>query len=208
MIIKDVVNLAKHSELAGVAVKNDIDAIVAFINMGMLELYTRFAIKVEEHLITLDGINTNYEMPNDFMYATHAYGEGGTHSSEKVISLAINDDNDPLGIFFIDWNTVQIPYPTEGSFISIIYVRKPTPITVVQAEDGTTELDLPDTLVDALLSYVGYRGTLGVKSDKQHGTSAHWSRFERNCKKAEEYGVAVPIDSMNMSKRLSDRGFV
>ena len=35
MIIQDIVNLAKYSELFGVAVKDDIDAITSFINLGM-----------------------------------------------------------------------------------------------------------------------------------------------------------------------------
>ena len=208
MIIKEIVNLAKFSELSGVAAKDNLDAIVAFINLGMIELYTRFPIKVEEYLIPLQTGTSYYDMPNNFMYALCAYGEAQHNDDNQHVELSINDEDDEFGIFFNDWNTVQVPSPTTGSFISVLYVAKPEPITATQADDGVTQLDLPDPLIDCLLSYVGYRGHLGVKSDARSENNAQWQRFERNCQKAEKLGVAAPSDSMKMTKRLQDRGFV
>lgn len=207
MIIKDVVTTAKLTELQGVAVKDNIDAIVAFMNLGMLELYTRFPLSVKEHLIELNTNVLYYDMPSDFMYATAAYGEAAESSSDQSVVIPINDESDPYSIFFIDWNTVQVPSPETGSFIALLYGAKPAPITVSQAEDGVTELALPDSLVDALLSYLGYRAHLGVKSDSKSENNAQWLRFDRNCKKAIELGVAFPSDTMNMTGRITDRGF-
>ena len=207
MIIQDIVNLAKYSELFGVAVKDDIDAITSFINLGMVELYTRFPIHIEEYVITLQDNVTYYDMPADFMYAIEAYGESTETGKVQTIPLAINEDHEPYGIFFNDWNTVQVPEPVTGAFISILYATKPTAITAEQAQDGTTELDLPDPLVDCLLSYLGYRAHLGVRGDAQSENNAHWLRFERNCTKARELGVAFPMDSLNMPTRVTDRGF-
>lgn len=207
MIIKDVLSLAVHGELSGVAAKKDNSVIVAFINMGLLELYKRFPIKVEEHIINLvDGVSY-YEMPTNFMYSLEAWGEARKENPNQDVPIGINNEDDPNSIFFNDWNTVQVPASVEGSYISLLYSAKPAPITLVQAEDGVTELDLPDTLLDALLSYVGYRGHIGVKSDAQTENNAHYARFERNCRKAIELGVAYPSDSMSMAERLSDRGF-
>ena len=208
MIIKDIVNLAKYSELSAVATKDNVEAITAFINLGMIELYKKFPIKVEEHVVNLVDGTMYYEMPENFMYVLSAYGEIPEASTVKSSPIPINEEDCDYSIFFVDWNTVQIPSSITGSYVSIIYVAKPEPITSVQADDGVTVLDLPDTLVDALLSYVGYRGHLGVKSDSQAENNAHWARFERNCKRAVESGVAYPADSMSMSKRVSDRGFV
>tara|TARA_R110000744_G_scaffold147612_5_gene260581 strand:+ start:5142 stop:5771 length:630 start_codon:yes stop_codon:yes gene_type:complete len=209
MVIKDVIALAKYSELAGVAAKNDIDAIVAFINLGMVEIYTRFPIKVEEALIALEDDKVYYTMPDNFMYPLKAFGEvPETADAMEVVQLSINDEEDPLSIFFNDWKTVQIPEATAGAHISIIYVANPIRITALQAEDEITSLAIPDSLIDCLLSYVGYRAHLGVKSDASSENNAHWKRFERSCKKAEELGVAFPSDSMTMPTRITDRGFV
>lgn len=208
MIIKDVVNLAKYSELSGVAAKNDTEVIVAFINLGILELYKRFPIKVSEVIIELLPGTMYYSMPEDFMYYVSAYGEKDINNPDKDIEITINGSDTDSGIFFNDWSTVQVPSSIIGSRISILYVSKPTAITVADAEDGTTSLSLPDALVDALLSYVGYRAYLGIKSDAQSENNAHWARFERSCNKARALGVAVPSDSINMPDRLLARGFV
>lgn len=208
MIIKDVVNLAKYSELSGVAVKDNIDVITAFINLGMLELYKRFPIKVEEHIVSLVNGTSYYEMPDDFMYSLEAFAEADINAESQSVPIPINDADSPLSIFFIDWNTIQVPAAVTGSYISLVYVAKPASITAVQADDGTTVLDLPDTLIDALLSFIGYKAHMGVKSDAQSENNAHWVRFDRICKKARELGVAFPADSMSMSGRVSDRGFV
>ncbi len=208
MIIKDFIVLAKFGELAGVALKNNTEAIVASINLGMTELYGRFPIKIEEYVISLIAGTSTYEMPSNFIQATDAYMEVDKDSDERFSRIGINDEDDEFSIYFNDWNTVQVPAALTGSYISVIYMAKPAGITVDQAEDGTTELDLPDSLVDCLLSYVGHRGHLGVKSDSQSETNTHWARFERNCAKARELGIAFPADTMSMNERINDRGFV
>jgi hypothetical protein len=145
-------------------------------------------------------------MPTDFMYPLEAYDEvqEGQTGFSKV---SINERDDPYSIFFPDWNSVQIPLVTDGGYISIIYAAKPTPI-VNTVESLALELEIPVTLIDALASYVGYRGHLGVRGDGEAENNAHWVRFDRNCKKAMELGVAHPIDSLWCSGRLTGRGFV
>lgn len=208
MIIKEIINLAKYSELASVAIKDDVEAVVAFINIGMLELYTRFPVKVEEHIIELVDEVSYYDMPGDFMYATCAFTKTVENSKDVVTPVAINDDEDEYSIHFNDWNTVQVPTSAAISDITVKYVPKPENITTSQANDGISELDLPDTLIDCLLSYIGYRAHLGIRSDSQAENNSHWLRFDRNCKKALESGVAFPTESLRMGTRISDRGFV
>jgi len=210
MLIKDLVSLAKYSELSGVAAKDDIDAIVAFINLGMIELYKRFPIKVEEYIVNLvDGV-AYYDMPSNFMYYLSVHGEITISEKEKNKNneLPVNDEDNPYSVFFNDWNTIQIPSSVVGSYVSIIYVAKPAMITSIHAEDGVTELELPDSLIEALLSYVGYRAHLGIRGDAQSENNAHWRRFVRSVDKAIELGIATPIDSVAMPFRLSSRGFV
>ena len=208
MIIKDIISLAKYSELAGVAVKDDVEAIVAFINLGMLELYTRFPVKTGEYTIALVDEVRYYDMPGDFMYATCAFTKIIENSKEKIAPVSINDDNDEHSIHFNDWNTVHVPASAAILDITVRYVPKPENITTSQANDGISPLDLPDTLIDCLLSYLGYRAHLGIRSDSQAENNSHWLRFDRNCKKALESGVAFPVDSLRMGTRIVDRGFV
>ncbi len=209
MIISDIINTAKLSELSGTASKDNDAAIVSYINMGMLELYTRFQLKTEEYVINLVDNQTFYEMPANFMIATEAFGETEANKYDDVKRIPINNSECPNdSVFFVDWNTVQIPGSQTGAAISIIYVAKPEPITLAQATDGTTELELPDTLIDALLSYLGYRAHLGIRGEAQSENDAHWARFQRNCDIAIDRGVVMLPDTLAMTTRVRDRGFV
>jgi hypothetical protein len=174
----------------------------------MIELYTRFSIKVQEHLITLVDNQTLYAMPDNFMYHLRAFGEVPEDDTIEFVELAINESDQPLSIFFPDWKTVQIPKAILGSYVSILYATNPDHITTVQALDGVSIIQIPDTLVDCLLSYIGHRAHIGVKNDKGFEDSAHFKRFEFNCKKARDLGVAFPPEELTMKERIFNRGFV
>lgn len=206
MKLQEVVDIARYSELASIAIKDNTSAIISFINLGLIELYTRFPIKVEEFVVNLvDGVVT-YDLPYNFMYATAAYIENPETTSDDLVPIALNEEGEEQSIFFPDWNTVQVPntITDTNTFVSILYVAKPATLTI---DDLDSEIYLPDTLIDALVSYVGYRAYLGVRSDGQSENNAHWIRFDRNCKIARELGVAYPLDSLRMIDRLKDRGF-
>ena len=209
MTVQDFITLVRYSELNNIAVGTNTDAVIAFINLGLIEIYTRFPIKVEEHIVNLSEGVTDYSMPTNFMYAINAYGEARAEYPDELVRLPINEEDDPYSIFFPDWKSVQIPLVANGSSISIIYAATPTTITNT-VENLAAELDIPDTLIDALASYVGYRGHLSVRGDGQSENNAHWVRFDRNCSKARELGVAYPYDADSFwsSSRLFNRGFV
>ena len=207
MLVKDVVTLAKFGELSGVAAKDNVEAITAFINLGLIELYKRFIVRTEEQMIPLQDGVTSYPTASNFMYPVEAFGEVPIGSTAETLPIPINDEDSIYSIRFTDWTSVQVPSTIVGSFVAITYVTKPVRLTESQVEDYETELPLPDSLVDALLHYIGYRGHIGIRSDSQSENNAHWARFERSCKKAKELGVATPAESMSMSDRLFERGF-
>lgn len=204
MVVQDVVDLARYSELNSIAIKNDDVAIVSFINMGMVELYKRFALKTEEYIVALEEGQTIYALPTDFMFAMGAFKEVEIGSIRRNEDVAINDEDEPYSIFFPNHRQVQIPDVIDGAFISIIYVAKPERYSATALD---AELDLPEVLVDCLLHYIGYRGHLGVRSDGQSENNAHFARFERSVAKAKELGVCPSTDSYRMIDRLFDRGF-
>lgn len=208
MLVQDVIDTARYSELHGVAVKDNTAAIIAFINMGLLELYKRFPLKMKEHVVPVTSGVVTYSLPDNFMYPLTAYTD--LTNPDGPVELSINDDNADNSIFIPNHKQIQIDSAvstdTYGviSNISLIYVAKPDRYS---PEDTYTELDLPDTLVDCLMHYIGYRANLGVRGDGQSENNAHWARFERSCAKALELGVAYSIDSWRMADRLDDRGF-
>lgn len=204
MILQDIVNAAKYSELSSTALKDNTDAIITFINLGMLELYKRFPIKTREATYNVGSTTSLYSLPPNFMYPIAVYGENKEGDLDAEIKIPINEDGNDQSIFFPNHYQVQVPSAIEGSKVSVIYVSKPDSYTV---DSLSSEVELPETLVEALLHYVGYKAHLGIRGDGQAENNAHYIRFDASCKKARELGVAYPVDSYKMGDRLKDRGF-
>ena len=47
MTVRQVIDLARGRELRQLAVKDDITTLLGYYNMGVIELYKRFPLKVE-----------------------------------------------------------------------------------------------------------------------------------------------------------------
>lgn len=204
MILQDVVNLAKSGELSNLSVKDDTQAVLGYINLGLLELYKRFNLEVKEHIIELQEEVEVYTMPSDFMWVVGAYGEVPETSVDSVAILPINVEDDPLSINTVSWNKVQVPLVAAGAYISIVYVASPT---VVTESDLVNELALPPQLVEALLHYIGYRAHMSMDGNVQAENNTHYRRFEVACKRVKEDGV-LTSDDMDMKSRFKGRGFV
>lgn len=205
MILQHVIDLARYSEVAGTSIKDNTAAIILFINAGMLELYKRFPVNTKEHIIPLVDGTTTYALPSDFMYVLSAFEELPEGSETIASEIPINDEHDPKSIFLPNHTEVQVPLVADNSYISLIYIPKPPSYTEA---DLNTEIDIPETLIDCLLHYVGYKAYLGIRSDGQSENNAHYLRFERSCDRARELGVSHPLDSLQAPRKLADRGFV
>lgn len=219
MTANEVMVLARSGELRqlGSSIKDDDATLIAFINLGLTEIYKRFVLKTDEAMITLVDAKTIYKLDGtdadvsmgtgNFMYLLTAYGEGDSLSDYTTddLVLPINSEDDPYSVNTISYNEVQVPLITGGAFISLIYASKPTKVTLLTLDN---ELDLPDTLIDPLLEYIGYRGYKGMGDRGQSEDDIYFLRFEAACDKVRELGVAIAPDDFEMPERLNNRGFV
>lgn len=204
MTVRQVIDLAGTSELNGLMIAGKDEVVLGFINMGVLELYKRFALRNEEYIIELvDGVDI-YTMPANYMWAVAAYGEVDIRSTETVNQLPINEEDNPLSVNSVGWNKLQVPVAVNGAYISIIYVAGPDTYAMDQLD---AEIDLPPQMMEALLAYIGYKGNSTIDSGVQTEDNAWYIRFENSCNKVREYAM-ITSDDMYMNKRLSMRGFV
>ena len=204
MTVRQIVDEAKSGELNGLPVANKDDVIVGYLNLGVLELYKRFQLKVEEAVIALvDGVDI-YTLPSDYMWLIAVYGEVDIRSTETVNELPVNEEDNPLSVNTVGWNKIQVPVSVDGAYISVIYVASPEMYSV---SNMTAVVDIPPQMVEALLAYIGYRANSAIDSGVQTEDSVWYQRFEHSCDKLREYSM-FNSDDMFMSKRLSTRGFV
>lgn len=205
MTAQEVINLAKNGELKQLAIKNDVEAVIGFVNLGLVELYKRFPIETKEHIIEIvDGVS-EYTMPDDFMWIMAAYGEVPSNANQNVINrLPINDEEAPLSINTTGWNKVQIPTAVGGEYISLIYVATPVKVTTATLNE---ELPIPEQFIEALLNYIGYRGHGSVDGKINTESNTHYQRFEMSVARIIKDGMFTE-ESLSMDGRITEKGFV
>ena len=204
MTVRQVIELAKASELNGLSTANKDDVVLGFLNMGVLELYKRFTLKVEEYVVTLEDNVSIYKMPDDFMWLVAAYGEVDVRSPMLVNVLPVNEEDNPLSINTVSWNKVQVPVSSYGSYISLIYVASPDMYSILELDET---IDLPAQMLEPLLSYIGYRANASIDTGVQTEDNAWYIRFENSCTRVRTEGMMNNND-MFTNGRIDTRGFV
>lgn len=213
MTLQNVVDLAKNGVLKNIAIKNDVDAIVGYINLGLIELYKRFPMDTKEVILTLGSDGTvkdpytmiddvTYQMPSDFMYLVAAYDEVPEMSIDLVSPIPINEEDNPLSINTIAWNKIQIPVVVTGAYVSIIYASSPK---YYLSSELAEDIPIPVQFVDALLAYLGYAGHASVSASEQEN-NVYYNRFEMSCNTVKTFGVFT-TDDMRMGSRIKNGGF-
>ena len=215
MTIQETIDFAKSSKLKNSNIVNDDAAILVALNLGIVELYKRFPLQVDEAIISLrdakteyklDGTDADVSMPSNsqFMWAVAAYQEVEDAIDETKITtkqIPINEEENPLSIQTVAWNAVQIPVVNAGAYISIIYVAVPKLITV---ENFNDTLPLPPQMLEPLMEYMCYQANSTL--DAEIDTDKYYQRFEASCSKVELRGMITSDDLDMLGRDL--KGFV
>ena len=204
MTVKQVIDLAKASELTGLPAASKDETVLGFINLGVLELYKRFTLSVEEWIIALEDGQSYYTAPEDFMWVIAAYGEVGMDSVQEVNVLPVNEEDNPLSINTVGWNKVQVPLSVTGAYVSIIYAATPE---VYSVTDMDNTVNIPPQMIEALLAYIGWRANSTIDTGIQTEDTVWYNRFESSCSRLEVKGF-INANDMVMTNRLNMRGFV
>ena len=204
MTVKQVIDLAKASELAGLPAASKDETVLGFINLGVLELYKRFTLSVEEWIIALEDGQSYYTAPEDFMWIIAAYGEVGMDSVQEVNVLPVNEEDNPLSINTVGWNKVQVPLSVTGAYVSIIYAATPE---VYSITDMDKTVNIPPQMIEALLAYIGWRANSTIDTGIQTEDTVWYNRFESSCSRLEVKGF-INANDVVMTNRLNMRGFV
>jgi len=182
MTLNDVVTQLKYGELRSVASRNDMDAIVSYVNLALIALYSRFSLKVSEQLIPMQDNITEYLLNEDAMTIRAIYDENGDE-------FALDDETSLFSIMQVDFETIQVPNPSTGATLSVIYLPAPTTLTYIDETSLTSRVPLPSQLLEPLLHYVGYRAHGSMNGDIKAENNTHYMRYEASCKRIEDLGV-------------------
>ena len=202
MTLRELITIAKFSELNTLRIAENDEVVVAFINLGLLELYGLFPLYTEEQILDLEDGKYIYDLNDDFMYMTGAYD---VNDAGQVRTLPINEEANPLSVNTINFRQVQIPSVATGAEIGITYVPKPPKMS---QDNQDVEVPLPAALLQPLLNFVAFKAHSGMRADQEGEGSSYERRFLRSIENVRSRGIGIASDDMSMDTKLTQRGFV
>lgn len=203
MTLQQIIDLAAASEVKNVSVQQNITAMLGFINIGMIELYDRFPLKTEEYIFERVLSTDMYSLPSDTMRLVSAYGSIIKDNKIMLSELPINEENSIYSINQVSWNQIQLSNGIAHGEVSIVYVA--APVIYTEADLGSP-IDLPPQFINALLTFIGYKGNDRVDDGLNKEDSLMYQRFEAACHRLKMSG-SYTSDDVSMDRRIETRGF-
>jgi hypothetical protein len=211
MLVSDFFTLCKAGATKQFVL--DDSSILAFLNLALTEVNKRFDIVMREQIITVDSATNEYKLLPDVMkisavYTDVAYLEtlttGAIPSSDwsTVISLPINDDNDPNSVYTPNTGTLLIPYPKDNQILSVVYKANSIMYT---SDDLEKELDIEPQYISLLVMYIGYLANLALESG-QGQSMMLLTMFNQACADIVTHGLHTT--NVVINDKLNVRGFV
>jgi len=217
MLLSEIFNHLSDGELSQLALGNgdlqEIEAknyrkLINYINLGLTELYKRFPIKIKEvvvqqydHIATY-YLHTKYAQTNTASTETYKYivdyvadpFDGQVFNIEAVFDedgqeVPLNDEELLYSIFTPQYNAIQVPYPELENALSVSYRSGPTKIDTSTTDIYNTEVDVPEYLLEPLLTYIAYKAYAGANySNGQEGVNIY-SKFLAQCNDVDRFGL-------------------
>ena len=190
---------------------HNIEQALSYVNQGLNKLYSRFLLSAKEVYIQ------QYEEIATY-YLDSKYAESNLASAEPIKYIAdsasnpfqddvlkieevydeegnklfLNDASEDLSIFTPSYKSLQIPWPNDFNQIAVQYRASHPRLTYTYGMDtDATEVDIPESLYQALLAYVGYKAF--GSQDEQTGM-AHLQMYENCCQQVERHGLYIQPD--------------
>lgn len=211
MKVEDIFNDLVYGELSAHAVAmngqiedKDKPKMIAHLNMALTALYSRFPLLTKQLVVLQKSFITEYKLHS-------RYAQSNTASTEKV-KYIYDDKDDPFkdDLLRIDCvydemgdqlllnsdstckvaatpaqDTLEVPNPIDTNALFVIY-RAKHPIVDLT----TTDIELPEQLRPALLSYIASRVYAGGTAVEHATISATlMQKYELFCMQQEEYGM-------------------
>ena len=217
MTLQDLITTLTNGEL--VQIRIDVDAgdqpqLIRYISMGLTELYTRFPLKdgevtVQQYdSITMYTLSSEFAQTNTDSTADPKYiadeNEPFTDDIIRVesafnevgIPIPLNDYSCADSLFMSGYNTIQVPAPVSSNSMSLIYRANHPALDPNVVDPSTVNIELPDSLLTALLFYVGFRyHSFDMTQDAQAVSMAYYQKYTAELQMLDKFNVLNDADT-------------
>ena len=195
MLVSDVMDMAKVSSLANLPVSKNDNALIKFINLGVSELYRRFNLSIKVETVITNPNLALYELRSpDVSLLFNVYN----NKAQELIQTDVLGGTYDYKI--INYKSFMLRQPKDDLVFAVYKASSP------RLEKATDEIELPDSMMDALLTYVAYIGHSTINKDNINESSAYSKRFEIATQELENQGYRIPLNSESIDLKV--RGYV
>lgn len=213
MLLQDIYDLLEDGELSkhpllvnGVTALNQAK-INKFVDQGLIDLYSRFPLKVNQLTLLMHEEIVEYPIRKEFAFSQVARGADYfiedsmefpfgddlikvlSITDEACCTVPLNDRNACYAAYTIQPDVLYIPTPLGGEVMFVTYQAKHAKVT--STDTGVTKLELPSVFVSALCSYIGYRLYSGSTEVTAAGKSNQfYAQYEQACNMQRLNGTA------------------
>jgi len=200
MTLRDMVLQLKYGELSNVAIKDNNEAIVTLYNAAMIELYDRFHLSSKNYVIDLSENIVTYDLPSDLATIIAVYDEDGDE-------FVLDDETNAFSVFQPTPFELQVPNPSDGASIAVVYKAMPAYVTYTDDSTLDTVIKIPASLLEPLLYYIGYKAHSALNASIKEENNAYYLRYEASAKKIEKRGsirTSLPPQHLNGNEGISE----
>jgi len=216
MKLSFILSQLKNSEISTLSPNFFTDEkLISMLNSALIDLYTIFKIGTREAIITLDTTNvkTIYSFdgtdpdvltegqlitPGSFMSFIEINNDDGS------VSL-FNDENDPLSLFTVEWNKVEVSLTKDRRYVSIIYKTNPTMYSI---DDIATDpnIDVPLFFLEPITLYIGWKVYNAINAKQQMDNNTYYMRYRISIDNIINRGLFVPDDNYRLD--VQEKGYI
>lgn len=201
MKLQEIIDTLRYGVLCNISWDTDyrIPQIIANINLGLLQLYSKFPIiektvaiaqfsHISIYTLTREYARTNTESTQPYKYILDHFHEPFMDDILQITSgsdefgrpVPLNDENNPHSWFIPAFNQLQVPNAKTGETCFLTYRCKPTYI-----EPTTTDLNqevyLPLPLLDALINFVAFKVFISMGGENTNTAQLYQQLFDKCC---------------------------
>jgi len=193
-------------------------AVVSHLNLGLIELYKRFPIKVK----TIDI--QQYAAIDTYILAAD-YGQAGSQGTLYLLDAAdpfvdtvlkiesitddkeetdgkdlpLNDFNDEDSLHTVAYNSFKVPEPDDITIMTASFRAAHDIISATDLDPTVVEVHIPYSLLEALIYFMASRAHSSVPLlDGQNEGNVYLQKFEASCKKVEELSLITNDNTSNV----------
>lgn len=195
MRVRDVFAMAKI-RIKNIAVNRDTAALFGFLNMAVSDLYNRFNLSIKSETILTNPDVALYEVrAEDVLMLLGLFDPRGIELKQTDVIGGVQYDYK-----LVNYKSFVVRKPQNG-YLFAVYKASSVPLV-----DEDDLVQLPDSMLEALLTYIVYLSFTTINRDNMNEAAMYYQQYMNACNVLENQGYRIPLDTERINMAL--KGFV